>query len=319
MQKTLYLVHASRTSKVTRREGFGAEIVEKAIAIPDYSGYKLSRAENGVSTEVYRMEEGSKVLYLRVGSEGSSLWPEAEAHRRCREKGVLVPEIVYFEEENPNLKRSIMITTEIKGQPIVGEEISAEIIREAGRNLALINSIPIDGIGCINNDQGIHELRARGIDYNDFILDDMDEKMAKLIGFGLFDKNLAKRTVKHIQERAGILLEYRGQGNLAHGDFDLGHIFAHDGKFSGIIDLGDIRSTSPFHDLAHFYTYARRHFLDLVSGYQEVTQLGMDYEDRIKAEAVVLAVGKLWWVGENRINKLSQKRADYEMIRELVG
>jgi len=304
---------------MTRRVGFGAEIVEKAIVIPDFSGYILSRAENGVSTEVYRMEKDSKILYLRVGPEGSSLWPEAEAHRICRENGVLVPEVVGFEEMNPSLKRSIMITTEIMGKPINEEVVSTETIREAGRNLALINGIQVNGIGWINDDPGIHELKARGFDYNDFILDDMDEKMAKLIGFGLFDKNLAERTVKYVQERAGILLQYREQGNLAHGDFDLNHIFSHDGKFSGIIDLGDIRSTSPFHDLAHFYTYARRHYSDLISGYQETSPLGIDDEENIKTEAVVQTISKLCWVGENRINKLTQKRADYKMIRELVG
>ena len=64
---------------------------------------------------------------------------------------------------------------------------------------------------------------------------------------------------------------------------------------------------------------SKKYFSDLVTGYQEITQLGVDHEERIKTEAVVLAIGKLWWVGENRINKLTQKRADYKMIRELVG
>lgn len=299
--------------------GFGSDVVEKAIAKTGFSGYKLCRAENGVSTEVYRMEKDSQVLYLRVGHEGLSLWPEAEAHRRCREKGVPVPEIVYYEEDNPTVERSIMITTEIKGLPVKGRENSPEIFREAGRNLARLNSVSIEGIGWIKNDPGVREFMARGLDYNDFILDDMDKKMAKLIDLGIFDSSVAKRTIKYVQEKAGILLEYRGQGNLAHGDFDLNHIFADKGKFSGIIDLGDVRSTSLFHDLAHFYTYAREHFSDLVTGYQEITQLGVDHEERIKTEAVVLAIGKLWWVGENRINKLTQKRADYKMIRELVG
>jgi len=304
---------------MTRPKGFGAETARKAVAIWGFDGYELSRAEKGVSTEVYRLEKGSIILYLRIGPKGSSLWPEAEAYRRCREIGVLVPEVVHYEDNNQVLKRSIMITTEIKGHPLAEGEISTTVVREAGRNLAILNSIPIEGIGWMNNDPGIRELRARGLDYEDFILDDMDEKMAKLIAFGLFDNNFALRTVNHIRERAGILLEYRKQGNLAHGDFDFNHIFANKGKLSGIIDFGDIRSTSPFHDLAHFYVYARKHYSDLVSGYKEVTRLGVDFEERVRAEAVVLAVGKLWWVGENKINKLTQNRADYKIIRELVG
>jgi len=316
VQKTIYLVYAFGVGEMTRREGFGAEVVEKAIAVQDFSGFTLTRASNGVSTEVYRMEKGPIVLYLRVANGESSLWPEAEAHRRCREKGVLVPEIIFFDEKNPVLNRSVMITSEIPGQPW-SEEGSAKVIREAGRNLALINSIPIDGIGWMNDDPEIRRLTGRGTSYDDFILDNIDKKVAKLIGFGLFDDSMAKRTIQYIQKRAGILREYQ-HGGLAHGDFDLSHIFTHNGQFSGIIDFGDIRSTSLYHDLAHFFTYARKHFPDLLVGYLETTKLNNDYEERIRIEAVVMAVGKLCWVGEKRINKLNQNRADYKMIRELV-
>ena len=35
------------------------------------------------------------------------------------------------------------------------------------------------------------------------------------------------------------------------------------------IDFGDIRCTSVYHDLAHFYTYAPKYFEDVFEGYTE--------------------------------------------------
>ena len=39
---------------------------------------------------------------------------------------------------------------------------------------------------------------------------------------------------------------------LAHGDFDCSHIYVADGRYSGIIDFGEIRGANPWYDLAQF-------------------------------------------------------------------
>ena len=38
---------------------------------------------------------------------------------------------------------------------------------------------------------------------------------------------------------------------LAHGDFDATAIFYRDGRYSGLIDFGEIRGTEPLFDLGH--------------------------------------------------------------------
>ncbi len=306
---------------MTRREGFGPEIVGRSIDSP-FNDFELSRASSGVSTEVYRMEKGMEVYYLRIGNKETTMWAEAEAHRLCREKGAKVPEVIYFEEKNLGLQRSLMITTDVPGKSAGEADYSPtttnEIVREAGRNIALINSIPMDKMGWIDDSEGTKNLRGIGTNYGDFILEGIEDKVERLTNqYRLFDSELATRVLKYVDNKSRVLMEYK-QGYLAHGDFNLSHIFADNGVFSGIIDFGDIRSASPYHDLVHFYIYERPFFPALVEGYTKVRDLETDYMERIKVEAVVMAIGKLDWIGKKRINKLTNIRKDFLMVREIV-
>ena len=42
---------------------------------------------------------------------------------------------------------------------------------------------------------------------------------------------------------------------LAHGDFDTTAIFCSDGRYTGIIDFGEIRGAEPAFDLGHFHLH----------------------------------------------------------------
>src|SRR5215469_12778632 len=69
----------------------------------------------GVSTYVYRLRRGAEVFYLRVlPEEGATFAPEVEAHTILFRQGVQVPEVLYWEDHNSAIGRSVMITTEIK-------------------------------------------------------------------------------------------------------------------------------------------------------------------------------------------------------------
>ena len=99
---------------MTRREGFGIEVATRAIE-HKFEGCRLERANKGVSTEVYRAEQEGRVWYLRVAKEGESMANEAKAHELCQAAGALVPEVVYFEEDNMVLGRSLMVTRDMGG------------------------------------------------------------------------------------------------------------------------------------------------------------------------------------------------------------
>ncbi len=112
---------------------------------------QIERAAGGGSTFVYRIMRGDERFYLRVLPEiGDSFAPEARAHALLRQMGVSVPEVLAYEHRHAELGLSVMLTTEIAGEPLsrpTGEVERAAILFEGGRELARINSIPVSGFG----------------------------------------------------------------------------------------------------------------------------------------------------------------------------
>ncbi len=300
-----------------REIGFDSTVIKNSLADVGFNDFEIYRANQGVSTMVYRMVRNKDIFFLRVADEGKTFWSEAEAHRLGINAGVKLPKIIFYEEENQVLKRCLMITEAVQGESLRNKNVTTEVIREAGRNLAMFNQITIPGVGWISDDVGSCEIKGIGTDYSTFILKDFESEIQKLVEIGLFDIGTGEKIRSFVAKNKTKLLEYQ-QGHLVHGDFSLEHIFALNGKFSGFIDLGDIRAASVYHDLAHFYIYARKYFDDLLTAYKEVTQLDGDWRERMEIEAMLIAIGKMWWVNEMQINKLTKDRADYRTVMELT-
>lgn len=88
------------------------------------------------------------------------------------------------------------------------------------------------------------------------------------------------------------------QAWLAHGDFDTTPIFQHQGRYAGIIDFGEIRGADQWYDLGHF----RMHdggslpiplLAPLIEGYQTVTMLPLDHQQRICFASLLIGVRTL--------------------------
>ena len=97
----------------------------------------------GVSTHVYRIARGDEWFYLRVLPEaGDSFSPEVRAHALLRERGVSVPEVVYFEHRNDVFGLSVMVTTEIAGQSVASrgldERTPCDCWQWRGRHLSAL-------------------------------------------------------------------------------------------------------------------------------------------------------------------------------------
>src|SRR5262245_23909458 len=131
-----------------------AQVVRHALA--DQADLAIERVGTGVSTAVYRVAWAETVLYVRVLPEqGASFAPEAAVHRLLRARGLRVPEVVYVEALNPLLQRSVMFTTAIAGRPLgYGQRPAqvAAIVREAGRELAVLNQVTVQGFGWMLRD-----------------------------------------------------------------------------------------------------------------------------------------------------------------------
>lgn len=254
---------------------------------------------SGVSTPVYRIRRGGVTHYLRLAeSPAANLAPEVLAHRLLRERGVSVSEVVAFTPFDATLGRSWMITTAVPGGSLATahQGIAVDnVLRAAGRDLARLHTVPVTGFGWIRRDPSSWtSLRAPQPTLRAFALEDLDAHLGALGGW------LASAEIEAIARliagSASLLTAPRAC--LVHGDFDTTHIFRDRGRYTGIIDLGEIRGADPFYDLGHFALHdgeqmPSRTLPPLLAGYAEVTPLPPDSECLIRLWSLLIGVRAL--------------------------
>jgi aminoglycoside phosphotransferase (APT) family kinase protein len=129
--------------------------------LPGSGAPSVGRMRSGGSTEVYRLRRGAHVLFLRLAEQdGESMAAEAWVHEELRRLGAAVPEVVALEDDRL-LGRSFMVTTAIPGRPVPPDRVSHRVVEAAGRDLALIGSIPVEGFGFVRRDRPAPPLRGR--------------------------------------------------------------------------------------------------------------------------------------------------------------
>jgi aminoglycoside phosphotransferase (APT) family kinase protein len=256
----------------------------------------IERVADGVSTLVYRLERAGTTFYLRVlPEEGAGFGPEALAHRLLHAAGVRVPEVVHVEHLNEIAGRSVMVTSALAGRPVAQAQAgdgTRRVIFEAGQQLAILNSIAVDGFGWVRrNRPEPTRLEGEHPTFRTFIEEHFEENLSVLTA-GLLspEEVMAVRAV--IAERQPWL--HAGQGRLAHGDFDTTPIMQQDGRYTGIIDFGEIRGADMWYDLGHFRMHDGETLsvplLDaLLEGYRTATSLPDDHLERICFSSLLIA------------------------------
>lgn len=247
----------------------------------------IVRTNSGTSTQVYCLQTAAAIHYLRVAeAEPDRFGAELLVHERLLSLGVRVPAIVHYDPFDQALNRSILITTAITGHPLAGVEnpdVRSGALRDAGRDLALINSIPVDGFGFVTrSDPHPSDLSADFPNARTFIERDLDSDLTAL------ESELSRSTCDSVrramQSRTSHLLGLTDR--LAHGDFDSSHIYVDEVGYTGIIDFGEIRGADPLYDLGHFAVIAGASLpgsgLDpLLEGYSVVTPLSAEDRQRM--------------------------------------
>ncbi len=257
---------------------------------------RVERVWSGISTYVYRLLSPDQTVYLRIlpETEGSFL-PEVAALTQLRRAHVKVPEVLFFEDHNETLGRSFMIEAEIKGAALsrtsLPREVLERVVEEAGRDLARMNMLTVDGFGPLQPQQiSSKPLRARWPTFRAFVLQYRKADLIYLRRYLL--KPWESTRLERILVSYDSWLEY-DQGYLTHGDFDSTHIFQDRGRYTGIIDFGEVRGGNRWYDLAHFRMRdgARppfRLFPALERGYQEITPFPSTYELQLRFTSLLI-------------------------------
>jgi aminoglycoside phosphotransferase (APT) family kinase protein len=285
-------IDASALAALTRR-AFGASVPVTCERTPD-----------GVSTQVYRLVRGSETFYLRVAEEADeNLETDAELHRRLRALGVRVPWVVFVEPFDAAIGRSVVITTEVAGASLAETACSTEVARavaeEAGEDLAGINGVVVDGFGWVRRRGSGWPFQAEHASYLPFLTSSLPADWPGPLG-SLFSGPILDVIEAMLDHERGLP---PAEGRLAHGDFDTTAIFCSGGRYSGLIDFGEIRGAEPLFDLGHFHLHDEervpgRLLPALLSGYRRTAALPPDPERSIRRSAVLLGLRQLWrWLG----------------------
>jgi aminoglycoside phosphotransferase (APT) family kinase protein len=260
---------------------------------------RFERMRSGGSTQVYRVYRDPGVYYLRFGEEPEDTFaPEVLVHDRLEALGVRVPGVMLFEDAANEIERSIMITTEIAGDALTfsrtdeGDQDQLEILHEAGRDLALVTSISVAGFGFVQRARPWSgTLTGPHVTFTEWFNQTCGDLSAVDTAFSSAEVRLL------VEHGASVMDEGQGcPGTLAHGDFDTSHIFAADGRYTGLIDFSEIRGADRWYDLAHFllqvggWTPA---VAALVRGFAEIQPLRQTDLELIHARAVTLGGSSL--------------------------
>ena len=278
----------------------------------------VERVSKGWSTYVFRVITGSGVYYVRFLPEDASFAVEALAHNILLDKGVIVPPVIGFEHRDETTGLSVMITGEIAGVSVEDEwpgDSVPGILREAGRQITRIHEVSVDGFGWIDR-TSYDKLKGEESTFQDYFTKFLSDDLQTLERYEFTDGE--RVYVADLMETARRMLDVQN-AVLVHGDFDISHIFHSNGRYSGLIDLGEIRGNNRLFDLATFTNFVglpdRVAYSYVLEGYREMTSLT---DDDLYATDLMALFQRLRFLGKtadqpgicDRLFRLVKKQLD---------
>lgn len=194
-----------------------------------------------------------------------------------------------------------MVTTEVPDESIVrhGQDVhTRHVLEEAGRSLANINSVGMEGYGWIRRDRRRDSSLTLGAE-----LPNYEMLLEQTVDHNLTIFASAAMDLTETSKLQRIARKYRSGGDpqsaqLAHGDFDATHIFQAGKRLSGIIDFGEIRGTDPWYDLGHVRLHDGEQLPSglypwLLDGYRSVRPEQPGDDERIVFASLLIAIRSL--------------------------
>jgi len=277
---------------------------------------KVERIPKGSSTYVYRINTNKDSYYMRFLPEKASFATEVYAHNALLAAGVNVPQILGFEHKNELTGLSVMLMKELPGTSLEDNWPShnlKEIMQEAGRQLATIHSIPVEGFGWVDK-TSYDILKGEKQSFDEYFSEYLASDLHAL---GQYSFSNEKRIIIYdLMSKARQILNVKS-AVLVHGDFDISHIFHSQGSYSGILDFGEIRGNNRLYDLATFVGFYqdRTVYSYLVEGYREIACLSDEdlYATELFALFIILRFlgKKVDTVSRDHWYRLANKQLDY--------
>ncbi len=192
---------------------------------------KIEEITIGCNSKVYKIRKKSKVFYLK---EANHLSKESIALDYLQGK-ISVPEKIFYEKYNG---KSYILTKEVRGIMLCDDYFEEH---------------PLEGIDII-----VEAFNALyNIDYSDCIIDEtIDTKIKEIESrfSSIKNEDIDEKVLNRFHNKDMILKYLKGNKpkqiiGFTHGDMSLPNIFALDGHFSGLIDVGNAGLSDIYFDL----------------------------------------------------------------------
>jgi Ser/Thr protein kinase RdoA (MazF antagonist) len=298
-----FVEEAGRVQRRPEVDQQALHAVLRPVLGPEFS---VARTPAGVSAQVYRVHAAGRVVYVRIAEqEHEDLSVDAALLEHLGALGLRVPQVVHVEPFHQALGRSVLIMSEIAGEPLAGcrnQRAARRVAHAAGRELAVLNRVGVAGFGWVQRQPPAWPLRATSATYAELVRSCLPDPWPGPLG-PLF-------TVAELERLWALVDSERRRdlagATLAHGDFDTTAIFHLDGDYRGLIDFGEICGTEPLFDLGHFHLWEHQRtplplWDGLLAGYGEVAALPAGYEELVGRSATLLGLRQLArWLGPPR-------------------
>ena len=190
--------------------------------------------------------------------------------------------ILFRRVEGQNMKHRI------KGHP----EEEAALLFETGATMARLHEIECDGYGFFDNEAaqlgtlvGIHK------NYRDHVLAALPPNLETIIGAGYITLQQAHRIESLLHD--SVILKAT-PSRLIHNDMADWNIIVKDRKIAALIDWDEAHSGDPVADIACWSLFFTRSRLDgLLEGYRSVSELPVDFDERLHIYRLRYLVSKL--------------------------
>jgi aminoglycoside phosphotransferase (APT) family kinase protein len=185
----------------------------------------------------------------------------------------------------------------------------------------MVGTIPVAGFGWVRSDRtDVVDLEAEHPTLRTFISRHLEADLAAL------ERRLVApgdvEAIRGIVEARPSWLDAE-QAQLVHGDFDVTQIYQQDGRYTGLIDFGEIRGADPWYDLGHFRMHDGETLpalvLDwLLEGYSTVVPVPADHQQRISFASLLIAIRALARCLERRPKQVMRHQARRSIARDLA-
>ena len=233
---------------VVKPNGGDSLQVEADRIVTEISGAKAShvaRVDTGVMTLKYSVESCHGhhfIVRFYPQDRGSVVTYEPDVMRRCRERGMRVPEVMASSQTGPPARLEYMVYRAIPGISMqdrlaaLSQHSLSRICAELIDELRVLNDIEIDGFGDL-----VDGYRARFDSWLSFVEKTFVDGLAFARAQSLLPRQLLN-DVDLIGQHLGRFL-YTGQPSLSWGDISPGNVILGEGdQIAGLVDFEGILS-----------------------------------------------------------------------------